>query len=333
MALAMMGDQEFETRLLALQRGQDRVRRIQLELLVGPTPESPEGEDYGVIPGTKKPTLLKPGAEKICNVYGLVPSFEETWIEGDGLTTPHLRVRIKCLLHRGHNAGPVVGEGVGAANSWEKKHRYRGAQRSCPSCGVEGTIRRSSFERDGDKGWYCHAKVGGCGASFHSSNTAITEQQGGQVDNPDPYDVENTLLKMASKRAQVDATLRATATSGLFTQDVEDNGGGHEPPTPRSTTTPAAAVSEDEYGIPLDANGQPLKPEAERAAAAGAEPNPSYDPKAQPAPARTAAPANGGPKAPCPKCQKPAYPSKFPKPGATHFCGLDKLAFEPGVSA
>jgi hypothetical protein len=96
---------------------------------------------------------------------------------------------------------------------------------------------------------------------------------------------------------------------------------------------PATAVSEDEFGVPLDANGQPLKPEVERAAAAGAEPNPSYDPKAQPAPARTAAPANGGPKAPCPKCQKPAYPSKFPKPGATHFCGLDKLAFEPGVSA
>src|SRR5688572_15251827 len=75
MALAMMGDQEFETRLVALQRGQERVRRIQLELLVGPTPDAPEGEDYGVIPGTKKPTLLKPGAEKICNVYGLVPSF------------------------------------------------------------------------------------------------------------------------------------------------------------------------------------------------------------------------------------------------------------------
>jgi ssDNA-binding Zn-finger/Zn-ribbon topoisomerase 1 len=117
---------------------------------------------------------------------------------------------------------------VGAANSFEKKHRYRGAKRSCPSCGCEGTIKRSSYEKDGDKGWYCHTKVGGCGANFLSTDTAITEQQGGQVDNPDPWDVENTLLKMASKRAQVDATLRVTATSGLFTQDLEDQAGGDD---------------------------------------------------------------------------------------------------------
>src|SRR5678815_2126300 len=185
-------------------------------------------DSFGIIPGTKKPTLLKPGAEKICQVYGLVPTFDETITRGDGEYEPHLRVLMKCLLHRGSKDGPVVGEGIGAANSFEKKHRYRAAQRTCPDCGVEGTIRRSSFEdRDtGDRGWYCNAKAGGCAAKFASEDPAITEQQGGQVANPDPWDVENTLLKMAAKRAQVDATLRATATSGLFTQDVEDAGGG-----------------------------------------------------------------------------------------------------------
>ena len=31
------------------------------------------GKDYGVIPGTDKPTLLKPGAEKLCSLFGLTP--------------------------------------------------------------------------------------------------------------------------------------------------------------------------------------------------------------------------------------------------------------------
>jgi len=53
---------------------------------------------------------------------------------------------------------------------------------------------------------------------------------------PDPADVENTILKMAQKRAMVAATLSATAASDIFTQDIEDmdaetlgNGGGRQP--------------------------------------------------------------------------------------------------------
>ncbi len=32
--------------------------------------------DYGVIPGTRKPTLLKPGAEKLCRLFNLRPILE-----------------------------------------------------------------------------------------------------------------------------------------------------------------------------------------------------------------------------------------------------------------
>lgn len=38
----------------------------------------------------------------------------------------------------------------------------------------------------------------------------------------DPHAVINTLLKMAKKRAIVDAVLTATRSSGVFTQDIED---------------------------------------------------------------------------------------------------------------
>src|SRR5690606_22905756 len=37
-----------------------------------------------------------------------------------------------------------------------------------------------------------------------------------------PADVANTILKMAKKRAQVDAVITATAASDIFTQDIED---------------------------------------------------------------------------------------------------------------
>jgi hypothetical protein len=42
-------------------------------------------------------------------------------------------------------------------------------------------------------------------------------------ENPDIADVYNTVLKIAKKRALVDATLTATAASDIFTQDLEES--------------------------------------------------------------------------------------------------------------
>jgi len=47
-------------------------------------------------------------------------------------------------------------------------------------------------------------------------------QAAGRVENTDLADTYNTVLKMAKKRALVDATLTATAASDIFTQDLED---------------------------------------------------------------------------------------------------------------
>jgi hypothetical protein len=310
MALAVMPDEEFERRLAAMKKGQERVRRIQLELMEGPTEDNPEGVDYGVIPGTKKPTLLKPGAEKICNAYGLVPTFEETWVEGDGLTSPHLRLRMKCLLHVGDAEGPVVGQGVGAANSWERKHRWRRGERACPSCGVEGSILRSkNADETGDRGWFCWAKKGGCGANFSADAPAIVQQEVGDVENKDPYDTENTLLKMAKKRSHVDATLTTTATSGLFSQDVED--------VPHAAPQPKAAAPQRQAPPP------PAPAEAEFPVDEEAYSRHSVEPPAPPA-------AAAGQKPACPKCgsHKRVGLSKFPKKGA-YYCGACTAPFGP----
>jgi hypothetical protein len=180
-----------------------------------------EGRDYGTIPGTEKPTLLKPGAEKLTSLFGLTPTFERedtildvTGVHYDG--EPFIYFQYKCIIWNGETR---IAEGLGSCNSWEKKYRYRNADRKCPTCG-KTTIIKGKVEYGG--GWLCFAKKGGCGAKFNDSDPAITGQQLGQVKNPDISDLINTLDKMAQKRALVAATLIATNASDYFTQDLED---------------------------------------------------------------------------------------------------------------
>lgn len=186
-----------------------------------------EGRDYGVIPGTNKKTLLKPGAEKLTTLFGLSPSFEivekvQDWSGADHDGEPFFFYWYRCRLHRGDL---LIAEGEGSCNSWEKKYRYRNADRACPHCG-EATIKRSKFpprnNPRGTPGWYCYGKIGGCGMEFDLNDPAIVDQQAGQVANPDIADQVNTVLKMAKKRALIDAVLLAVNASEFFTQDLED---------------------------------------------------------------------------------------------------------------
>ena len=223
MALAELTDEEFERRLSALEKGRDRVGKIQRALMV-------KDVDYGVIPGTgTKPTLLKPGAEKLCQAYGLVANFTPRRSVGDGVAEPHLSYLTRCDLHLGSTDGPIVANGWGSANSWETKHRYRTAERVCPSCN-QPTVIKGRPEYGG--GWVCFKKKGGCGSKWPDGAVEIEGQNAGRMENPDPFDLDVVLAKMSEKRAYIDATLRATAASGLFTQDIEDVG-TPDAPAPR----------------------------------------------------------------------------------------------------
>lgn len=115
--------------------------------------------DFGIIPGTDKPTMYKPGAEKLVMLLGLTSEFEITdstrdWDRG------FFQYQVKCSLKRN---GYVITEGLGSANTKEKKYI-----------------------------------------------------------NQDAYTLDNTVLKMAKKRALVDAALLVGSLSDVFTQDVED---------------------------------------------------------------------------------------------------------------
>lgn len=198
----------------------ERMLREIKDMLVGPTPDNPQGIDYGVIPGTTKPTLLKPGAEKICTFFGYAPHYEitaeiEDW-SGERFGEPLFYYRFSCQLRKN---GEPVGEGIGSASTWESKYRYRTAGRKCPGCGAEAIIKGKE-EYGG--GWLCFAKKGGCGAKYKAGDPAIDGQTAGKVANPDIADVINTVQKMGQKRAYIAACLSATGASQYFTQDVED---------------------------------------------------------------------------------------------------------------
>ena len=174
-----------------------------------------ENEHFGVIPGCNKPSLLKPGAEKLGLTFRLEPEYE---VYEQFLEKGHYYCRIKCTLKH-ILTGQRWGDGVGSCSTMESKFKYRNQNRICPKCSQE-TIIQGKSEFGG--GFLCWAKKGGCGAKFSDTDSQITTQKVGRVESEDLADQYNTVLKMAKKRAHVDAMLTATAASDIFTQDVED---------------------------------------------------------------------------------------------------------------
>lgn len=179
-----------------------------------------KGIDYGKIEGVSKPTLLKPGAEKIGSLFGLSPKFEcvdkvlNFTGEGNPGNEPFFYFEYRCNLYKGDQ---FVASCDGSCNSWEKKYRYRKGGLKCPSCGRQ-TLMKSKY---GD-GYYCNAKRGGCGSNFKKDDPHITNQSLEDTKNFDTAEQVNTFQKMAQKRAYVGAILIACNLSEYYTQDIED---------------------------------------------------------------------------------------------------------------
>lgn len=79
-----------------------------------------EGVDYGVCPGTSKPSLFKPGAEKLCDAFGFSKHVEishrtEDWEQG----IFHYEVRVTLV---DAESGNIAAQGLGSCNSREKKY-------------------------------------------------------------------------------------------------------------------------------------------------------------------------------------------------------------------
>ena len=173
--------------------------------------------DYGIIPGTPKPTLYKSGAEKLCLGLHLAAKIDkETIID---LPNGHREYRIITGLYN-KMTGRFMGSGIGSCSTMESKHRYRNALRKCPACGKEA-IAKGKEEYGG--GWYCNKKKDGCGKKYTNDDSTIVNQKAGHVENENPADQYNTCYKVAGKRSYVDATIKTTAASHLFTADMEED--------------------------------------------------------------------------------------------------------------
>lgn len=179
-----------------------------------------EGTDYGKVGGTDKPCLFQPGAQMLDQIFGYAPAFEvmDSSVIDWARAIPFFHYVVRCRLIS-RKTGEVVAEGIGSCNSYEDKYRWRNAKRVCPDCGKDSIIKG---KQEYGGGWLCFKKQGGCGAKFGDGSPEIEGQIVGKVENEDTASLENTISKMAQKRAHVAATLNATGASRIFTQDIED---------------------------------------------------------------------------------------------------------------
>lgn len=86
--------------------------------------------DFGVIPKTKKPSLYKAGAEKICFAYGLMQRYHiESKIEQTD-PEPFFFYTVRCdlvKLNMQNGQEYVFTSGYGSANTKEKRNGFNGA--------------------------------------------------------------------------------------------------------------------------------------------------------------------------------------------------------------
>lgn len=215
-----------ELTVAELKRRHDLIQTALKEVMI-------DGHHYGVIPGTDgKKSLLKPGAEKICSLFMLAPSFS---VQVRELANDHREYQVLCTLT--HTVtGVMVAQADGSCSTRESKYRWRIASRKCPNCG-EAAIRKGKEEYGG--GFYCADRFGGCGAKFKAGDKQIIDQVLGRIENPDIADQYNTCLKMGCKRALVAAVHLATGASDVFVGDDEEEAEVEEPKT-RSTKSAKA---------------------------------------------------------------------------------------------
>lgn len=162
---------------------------------------------YGVIPGTDKPSLYQPGAQKLALTFRL--GFRNR-VDAVDLQDGHREYRSRTTVF--HIPSSVeLGEVQATCSTMESKYRYRweNTGREVPKeywdtrdtslIGGEGFVPRKT--RQGDRqAWMV----------FH------------RVEHDNPADYYNTCEKMSQKRSEVKGVLNITAASDIFTQDTED---------------------------------------------------------------------------------------------------------------
>lgn len=147
--------------------------------------------DFGVIPGTKQPTLLKAGAEKVIMAYGLLQhySIENMYQNFDG-EAPIMFYLVKCELVKIAPNGKeyVFTTGYGSANTREKRNgrndAYNAAnstikmaqKRALTAAALSISGLSSAFTQDMESEDFVNANIAALSAT-NNPNAPITRKQ------------------------------------------------------------------------------------------------------------------------------------------------------------
>ena len=207
--------------------------------------------DYGVIPNTPKPSLFKPGAEKLRFVYGLGVEFEAIERVVSFVPHPYVDYTYKCTIRSKH--GQILAQCEGNCNSMETKFGFVWkTEQEIPPHIDKATLQSKSSGKKISEFSFSIDKAETSGqygkpteywnmwndaiASGKAKKITKTSKSGKSMDayeldttqviyrmpNPDVVGLKNTIMKMAQKRAFVGAILLSTGASEFFTQDIED---------------------------------------------------------------------------------------------------------------
>jgi len=198
------------------------------------------GEHFGIIPGTDKPTILKPGVEKLGQTFNLDPSYRK---EITDLGNGHRDYILTCILTN-HATGRIW-EGIGSCSTMEARFRYRGTEKEFTGDPVPSTYwefwktnKPKAQEILGGKGFII---------GKNDEGEWMICIKGERLENPDIADTWNSCLKQAEIRAHRHAILTATASSDHFTQDMElgdptPTKKAERPPSPPTPQSPPRAT-------------------------------------------------------------------------------------------
>lgn len=174
------------------------------------------GTDYGIAKtNSKKFTLLKAGAEKIKLAFKFTDEYEIIKCNENFNGNGFFSYMIKCRLY---NNGTECGQGLGSTNSKELQWAYKWLEENFLPPNTDITNLPVKYDNDKHKKYY-------------------------RVED-ETQSKANTMLKIAKKRALVDAVLNACALSDVFTQDFDD--------LPDEIQNPQTPVPNKENIIPLN---------------------------------------------------------------------------------
>ena len=203
----------------ATSRDRDRQRR-RADRAAGADPRGQahrddRGRRLRAVPGTDKPGLFKPGAEKLAILFKSRRAATQRADLGPGRAPDRdlPRDRLRRARRR-----PRSATGRGSAPPASTSRAYRKRRARLPAVRTAAIIRaRQEFGRG-----LAAAGANGTAAAPSSpdGDSGSSSQTPGEIENPDLPDTWNAVDKMAKKRAYVDAVLSVTGASAIFTQDL-----------------------------------------------------------------------------------------------------------------